>query len=227
MALALREQADGTAVATTSTPASDDVASRWLGTRRRTLRASRMFDAEGAVVLEACCRVFELPRFGLEMVGINHGHPLEGGVLEFLMPKMGEMAGLTGKYSPLAYRLHQLELWTLRVTFEQSGSRTKVVVEGDLRPGRRPNVRFSQWSTGIVGTLAGVGGTVLAGVAGLSLGVALLPGVAVAAVAGRGVTAGYHAIYSWVLKKTEGELGRLLDGVATDLTRQALNAPST
>ncbi|MBL4686582.1 MAG: hypothetical protein JKY37_18445, partial [Nannocystaceae bacterium] len=88
MALALREQADGTAVATTSTPVSDDVASRWLGTRRRTLCASRMFDAEGTVILEACCRVFELPRFGLEMVGINHGHPLEPRQI-FLGPEEG------------------------------------------------------------------------------------------------------------------------------------------
>ncbi len=219
--LALREEA--AAAGRTQTP--DKVLMRWLGTRRQSLSVSRVFDADGATTLEAILRVFASDSVGLELRGsVDSTHPLEGGILEFQMARLGQFVSTHGRYTVLAYRLEQLEMWTLRVTMRAVGERTEVVVQGDLRPGARANVKVARVG-GVLG--AGAGGAAGA-VAMASLGIgalAVLPVAAAGVLGAAGMAFAYRALYRSVLRKTEAELHDLLGKVAGDLTRAALLAP--
>ncbi len=217
--LALREQSISPAPRGKD---SDGALMRWLGTRRRSMSMSRVFDADLRTTIEACCRVFESEKFGLELQGeAERVEPDQGGVLEFKMPRLSHMAAATGKYTPLAYRLEQLEMWTLHVSFRAIGERTEVVIVGDLRPGAHANLTVARIGGALGGGLGGGAGVAV----GTSLGLAAataLP-VVVLGVAGVGAMAmAYRGIYRWVLRKTEAEFDRLLGAVAGDLSRKVL-----
>ncbi|MEM6292277.1 MAG: hypothetical protein AAGA54_13470 [Myxococcota bacterium] len=220
--LALREEA--AAAGRTQTP--DAVLMRWLGTRRQSLSVSRVFDADGATTLEAVLRVFASDTVGLELRGsVDATHPLQGGVLEFHMPRLGQFVSTHGRYTTLAYRLEQLEMWTLRVTMRTVGARTEVVVQGDLRPGALANVKVARVG-GVLGAgLGGAGGAAAA--VGMGIGaLAALPAVAAGALGTAGMAFAYRALYRSVLRKTEAALDDLLGKVSGDLTRAALLAPT-
>ncbi len=217
--LALREQALAKAE-----PRSDSDAAlrRWLGTRQRSLSVSRVFDADLSTTVAAVCRVFESEKYKLELRGeAEPVAPGTGGVLEFHMPRLTALATSTGKYSMLAYRLEQLEMWTLHASFRPLGERTEVVLVGDLRSGAHANLTAARIGGVLGGGLGGGAGVAM----GLNLGLAAaaaLPAVAIGA-AGVGLMAlAYRALYRSVLRKTETELEEALAAVAGDLSRKAL-----
>lgn len=217
--LALREQALSKGGASTD---SDTALLRWLGTRQRSLSVSRIFDGDLKTIVASCCRVFESDKVGLQLRGeAERMQAGRGTVLEFHMPRLSELAALTGAYTPLAYRLEQLEMWTLHVSFRPLGERTEVTLVGDLRPGAHANLTVARVGGVLGGGLGGAGGVAMGLALGLSA-AAALPAVALAA-AGTGLmSVAYRALYRRVLNKTETELENALAAVAGDLSRKAL-----
>ena len=213
--LALREQALAKQEPSSD---SDGALLRWLGTRQRSLSVSRVFDADLTSTVASCCRVFESDKVGLELRG--EAEPMQrdaGGVLEFHMPRLSQVAASTGKYTMLAYRLEQLEMWTLHASFRAVGERTEVVLVGDLRSGAHANLRVAR-----IGGVLGGGVGVAAGF-GLGLtAIAAIPAVALGATGVGLMALAYRALYRSVLRKTEAELEGVLASVAGDLSRKAL-----
>lgn len=221
--LALREQSLAKAE-----PAADSDAAlqRWLGTRRRSLSVSRVFDAPLSATVAACCRVFESDKVGLELRGeAERMQPERGGVLEFHMPRLSQLALLQG-YSQLAYRLEQLEMWTLHASFRPMGERTEVVLVGDLRPGAHANLKVARIG-GVLGAGLGGGAGLIVGVGAGLAGLAALPAVAVGVVGTGLMAAGYRALYRSVLRKTEAALEGVLASVSGELSRRSLLADET
>lgn len=222
--VALREQS----LEKTAPTDSDGALMRWLGTRQRSLSVSRVFDADLATTVATCCRVFESDKVGLELRGeAQRMQPERGGVLEFHMGRLNQMAAFAGNYTQLAYRLEQLEMWTLHASFRPLGARTEVVLVGDLRPGAHANLTLARVG-GVIGAGVGGGAGVAAGVGMGLAAAAALPAVAAAAV-GTGLMAwAYRALYRSVLRKTKEELEGVLARVSGDLSRRALlgEAPS-
>ena len=219
--LALREQALAKVEPSSD---SDTALVRWLGTRRRSLSVSRVFDADLETTVAACCRVFERDKVGLELRGeAERMQPERGGVLEFHMPRLNHLSLATGNgtFSQLAYRLEQLEMWTLHASFRPLGDRTEVVLVGDLRPGAHANLKVARIGGVLGGGLGGAAGVAMGIGAGLGM-IAALPAAAVAAVGTGLMAAGYRALYRSVLRKTEAELEGLLASVSGDLSRKAL-----
>lgn len=212
--LALREQA-----LATDEPSSDTDAAltRWLGSKRRSMSVSRVFDADLSTTVETCCMVFESEKVRLELRGeAERIEPDEGGVLEFRMPRLGIIVAATGKYTQLAYRLEQLEMWTLHATFRPIGARTEVVLVGDLRSGAHANLRVAR-----IGGALGAAGGVAAGFA-VPLSIVAIP-VVVLGAAGVGLAAlAYRALYRSVLRNTEAELEDVLAAVAGELSRKTI-----
>lgn len=215
--LALREQAVAKEEPNSD---SDGALLRWLGTRQRSLSVSRVFDADLSSTVASCCRVFESEKTGLQLRGeAERMQPDAGGVLEFQMPRFHRLA-VSGKYSMLAYRMEQLEMWTLHASFRPVGDRTEVVLVGDLRSGAHANLRVARIIGALGGASAGGAAWIASGLAALGA----LPAVAAGA-AGVGLFAlSYRALYRSILRKTEAELESLLADVAGDLSRKALLA---
>ncbi|MCR9160604.1 MAG: hypothetical protein ACE37F_21175 [Nannocystaceae bacterium] len=213
--LALREQALAKVE-----PSSDSDAAllRWLGTRQRSLSVSRVFDGDLDATVAACCRVFESEKVRLELRG--EAEPMRrdaGGVLEFHMPRLSQLMSSTGKYTSLAYRLEQLEMWTLHASFRPIGERTEVVVVGDLRSGAHANLRVAR-----IGGVLGGGVGVASGLAFGLTAMAAIPAVALGATGVGLMALAYRALYRSILRKTEAELEGVLATVAGDLSRKAL-----
>lgn len=186
------------------------------------MSVSRVFEADLRTTIAACCRVFESDKYGLELHGeaqpIEPGH---GGMLEFQMPRLSQLAATTGAYTPLAYRLEQLEMWRLNVLFRAIGDRTEVVIVGDLRPGAHANLTVARIGGVLGGGLGGGAGVAVATSLGLAA-AAVLPVIALG-LAGVGTMAyAYRGLYRRVLRKTEAEVERLLGAVAGDLSRKAI-----
>lgn len=217
--LALREQT--LAKGDTSTD-SDTALLRWLGTRQRSLSVSRIFDADLKTMVASCCRVLESDKVGLQLRGeAERMQDGRGVVLEFHMPRLSELAGLTGAYTQLAYRLEQLEMWTLHVSFRPLGERTEVAISGDLRPGARANLKFARGGGILGGGVGGVAGAAMGVGLGLSA-AAALPAVALAAAGAGMIAVAYRALYRRVLSKTEAEFENVLSAVSGDVSRKAL-----
>jgi hypothetical protein len=211
----------------------------FLGTADRALSVSRVIPGTPKAVLAALGQVFTQHASRMELVDTVNGHPLDGGILRFRMPRYTEayvnpMAASTpGK--ALAYRLEQIELFDLNVTLQPRGTALapacEVVVTGDLRSGLRRNLALD---------FAMMAGFAIAG--GALGGVPTLAATAGGAVLLAGATAGVGALlgaaggfvwYRWLFRRAlagaHAELGALLRSIEQYLTTQQLfsgEAPS-
>lgn len=200
-------------------PEDERAATRWLGSKRRSISISRRYDMPAAELLALVPEVFESDEFRLRFDGQSGGHPLQGGVMTFQMPRLGELVTQRGVYTPLCYRLEQLEMWRLQVALHDHGPQSELVIYGDLRRGAKANVKAAKWFTGSAGLVGLVGVGLLAG----SLGpLALLPALAAAAAAGGATQAAYRGSYRAALERGIEELERLLAAVARRGDRKAL-----
>lgn len=200
-------------------PAEDLAITRWLGSKRRSISISRRYDMPAAELLALVPEVFESDEFRLRFDGHGGGHPLEGGVMTFRMPRLQELLTQRGVYTPLCYRLEQLEMWTLQVALHGHGAQSELVIYGDLRRGTKANVKAAKWFTGGAGTIGLVG----VGLLTASLGpLARLPALAAGAAAGTATRAAYRASYRAALARCIEELERLLAAVARRGDRKAL-----
>ena len=230
VALALAEQAGPRppVLSPVSGTRKDRAITTLLGTSERSLSVSRVIRGNPKAVLEAIGRVLPGRPYLMTFKDTVGGHPLDGGVLVFTVPNMmkGMGVGSAESYTPFTYRMYQIELFQLNVTLRpvqgQSGSACEVTVYGDLRPGLHKNLRANKWIAGAVSaTVGGVGTAISAGA--LTLGsLAILPGIAAAAVLGGASLAWYRWLYRRALRKSTEELDAMLLALETHLRSQQL-----
>jgi serine/threonine protein kinase len=230
VALALAEQAGPrhAVMSPVSGTRKDRAITTLLGTSERSLSVSRVIRGSPKGVLEAIGRVLPGRPYLLTFKDAVGGHPLDGGVLVFTVPNMmkGMGMGSAESYTPFTYRMYQIELFQLNVTLRpvqgSSSGACEVTVYGDLRPGLHRNLSVNRWIASVVGVTAGGLGTAI-GAGALTLGaLALLPGVAAAAVLGGVSLASYRWLYRHALKKSTEELDGMLLALETQLRSQQL-----
>lgn len=221
--VALAELSPGTALAGLD-ERTDRAATRWLGTRARSVSASRRFAHPVGDVWPQIALVCEGPDFGLRLDGTDGGHPLAGGVVRFHMMPLRDMAMQRGSYTMLCYRMEQLDVSDLRVVMRATDDATDVTVFGDLRAGVGRNLRWARVSSGVLGTLAGAGA--------LAVGIAAVPllagGLAMAGlIAGAGLSlGGWRWMYRSAATQMRVQLERLLDEIGRTLQRATLMLPA-
>jgi hypothetical protein len=201
-----------------------------MGTTERAVSVSRVIPMAPQATLTALGAVFtsEPHRFTFE--GTVNGHPLDGGVLRFRVPRLSSRFGLFGVGERrLLYRLEQVELFELSVTLQARGSSeqpaTEVVITGDLREGLRRNLRADWAFIGAAAVAAGGATAAAERAAGWVLSTGSLPAISVlgaAVIAGLGTAAWYRWLFRNALEGTKAELARLLGSVEQHLTQQAL-----
>lgn len=223
LSVALAELQPGAAIATLDDP-TDRAATRWLGTRTRSLSASRRFAQRADVVWPVLTRVCEGPDFGLRLDGVDGGHPLEGGVARFHMIRLGEMMMRSRVFTMLCYRMEQLEAWDLRVVLRAEGDATDVTMFLDLRAGVGRNLRWARASSGVLGVLAGAGALAAGLVAGplIAAGLTVLAGAAGVGAAAAGWRWSYRSAAAQLVEQLE----RVFAEVDRALRRDALMLPA-
>jgi hypothetical protein len=204
-----------------------------MGTADRAISVSRVIPAAPKATLQALGALFTSPPRSFTVQDTVNGHPLDGGILRFKVPRLTE--AMTNplvafdKQQALRYRLEQIELFDLNVTLAARGTAAQpaceVVITGDLRAGLRANVKWDLWMTGGAGTLA-FGGAAK----GLSalMGLGLLSAPTLLGAAGASVTAAAATMiwYRWLFRRALAnavdELQRLLLEVERQLAREQL-----
>lgn len=198
-------------------PWIDRVGKKMLG-KQRSIDLVRVVQAPAGAVLEAMQRVFPSYTYGLTLVDVVGGLPLEGGVMVFQIPRMSTFA--TSPTTPFTYTANVVDLYQIQISLRtiQRGEAvaTEVTLRGDLRTSTRRNV----WAgLSMMGMGGASGGAILGGIA-IAAG-ALAPLVVAGAavgVAGLGWAggAGYGFVYRHYLKKMVGDLQTLLKVVDTN-----------
>jgi hypothetical protein len=222
VALALAEasspDADGPA-----SSRGDALATRLLGTDRRSLEVVRAVAASPAEVFEAMKRVVPGPQFALTLTD-TVGEPLDGGVMVFSIPgyTMGGPGGL------FAYHSAALDVKHLRFVLRRApgGDGCELSVAADLRRSVRRNAIAAMVSGGVLG--AGGGAMGIAAGIGLALGaLAVIPAAAGMAALGAFGAFGFGGIYRHYLAKLVADLETLLRTVDVNArTGGAFSAPS-
>lgn len=231
VAMAMAERTEWSSMAVTeSSPNEDRRLTRMLGTAQRSITSTRIIRATPKVVLEAMGRVLIVPPFSLKLRDTVGGHPLDGGIMVFDVPKVNwsEMGiTLASQYTVFSYRMAQIEVQRVNVVLKPigAGGGCEVTAYGDLRDGLRKNWRVDKWVSG----LAAAGGAVSGGVAGI----AALSAGALAAVTATGgavllgglALMGYRALYKHALRKAAKELAQMLAAIDENLRVQSVFGP--
>jgi len=192
-----------------------------LGTSQRSIRVAHVVEAPAAQVLEALGRIVQAQPYDLSLLDTIGGHPLDGGVLSFAVPK--SMLTVQQTVNMFAYRMHQLELMQLSIALHAlpgSPARTEIVLTADLRPGARKNVTVAHWISWSLGGTLGGGGTVIA----LAKGAALVAGGLVLGTGALvlGMYGLYRGSYRGAVKEGEKQLGEMLRQVGASIRSQAV-----
>lgn len=229
--LALAElPAAAAAPASAAADQHDATITRLLGTSQRSIRVARTIEAPAARALEALGRVVQAHPWQLTLLDTVGGHPLDGGVMAFRIPKMQVSEGSLNMF---AYRATQLELAQLSLTVHAlpgAADRTEIVAYGDLRPGAWKNAKWSRAIAGVTGAACGSVGAAFgikaaAGGALAALGIAgggALLGLAAAA----GSVLLYRASYRGALQAMEEQLQEMLQAVSAEVrSRDVFGAP--
>ncbi|HYW49396.1 MAG TPA: serine/threonine-protein kinase [Gemmatimonadaceae bacterium] len=192
-----------------------------LGTRDRSISASRVIRADAKTTLAAIGRVFTAQPYLMKVRETVNGHPLDGGILRFEVPNLmramseGYVGSGVGTGHGLIYRCYQLEMYLLNVTLKPRGTpaapECEVVISGDLREGQRKNLSVAYKSIGgmSVGSLA-LATPIAIKALGLAAAVAALPVVAAAGAVGALTMIGYRASFRNALVKAREELDNAL-----------------
>ena len=230
LALAERNASTGAVPAVVISDALDKQFTTLMGTTERALSVSRIIPMAPQATLTALGAVFTSAPNNFAFEGTVNGHPLDGGVLRFKVPRMSKRLGwmLTGDRR-LLYRLEQVELFDLSVTLHARGTSerpaTEVIITGDLREGLRRNLRTDWGFIAGAAMLAGWGTAAAERAAGWVLSTGSLPAISVlgaAVIAGLGTAGWYRWLFRRALEGTKTELARLLGTVEQHLTQQAL-----
>lgn len=216
LALAETRVPDGAlpAVADTDT-VKERAVSAVLGTRKRSLSASRVIRSAPREVLQALGRAFQSHPYDLFLADQVGAHPLDGGVLVFEIG--GSMqASASGPFKHVRWSLNVKQVRATLRPIPGDPHATEVTVHVDLRPGIALNV----------GGLGGFGAA--GGVAGAAIGLALAKKavLALSLAGGAGVGAalfggmcmlGTRWYYQWAVREAEGELEKSLAAIQMQL----------
>ena len=150
VALALAERPTQAAAAMAdATVRGERITTRLLGTTERSISVTRVIRGSPRAVLEAMGRVCPARPYLMSLRDTVGGHPLDGGVMVFSVPKMmmNVAAGSAELYTPFTYRMYQLELFQLNATLRPlaAGGGCEVTFYGDLRSGLRKNLTADKW----------------------------------------------------------------------------------
>lgn len=207
-------------------PAMDRLASRMLGTDRRSAEVSRVIAAPASDVFEAMQRIFPQYPYRLELRDSIGGDPLDGGVLVFATPSY--FSGVAGDFAlDMAYAdMKELHVM-MRPVEGPEGSSTEVVIATDLGYNRKLNFLVGGGVTGA----GGVGGGAVAGAIAVAAGTAgaivALPIVAGGLIGASLFTMGYRGMYRWGVGRGVRALERLLAALNVNVrTRGAFPQPS-
>jgi eukaryotic-like serine/threonine-protein kinase len=204
-----------------------------MGTADRAVSVSRVIPAAPKATLQALGAVFTSTPFEFTLQDTINGHPLDGGIMRFKVPRLRDAYAnpllAFSKERALRSRLEQIELFDVNVTLHARGTVEKpaceVVVTGDLRSGLRRHVKRD---------LIFMAGTSTAAFAGAStaiaaaIGVPILTAAPLLGAAGASVLTGategiwYRWLFRRAIGAAMGELQNLLCEVERHLTRQAL-----
>jgi eukaryotic-like serine/threonine-protein kinase len=234
IALAELRAGDGTrALVTAVSDREDRRMTLLMGTADRAVSVSRVIPAPPKATLQALGAVFTGAPYEFTLQDTINGHPLDGGIMRFKVPRLLQAYSNPGvafsRQRALRYRLEQIELFDLNVTLHGRGTAEapacEVVITGDLREGLRRNIT---WDLGMMG-----GASALA-FFGTATGLATLLGTPAFAAApmlgaaGASVLAGAleGTWYRWLFRRALGaameELQLLLQQIERQLTQQAL-----
>jgi hypothetical protein len=204
-----------------------------MGTADRAISVSRIIPASPKATLQALGAVFTSAPHSFTVQDTVNGHPLDGGILRFKVPRLLQAYSnplvAFDKMQALRYRLEQIELFDLNVTLAARGTAAQpaceVVITGDLRAGLRQNVKWDLWMTGGAGALA-FGGAAKALAAAMSLAIFSPPALIGAAGASITAAAATAIWYRWLFRGALGgaveELQGLLHEVERHLVREQL-----
>ncbi len=234
VALALAEvrtRGAGSVAMGQTSEAQDRRLTLFMGTSDRALSVSHVIPGSPKEVLAALGHVFTTPPRGLELVDTVNGHPLDGGILRFRMPRF--MAAYTNPFSALSkekalnYRLEQIELFDLNITLQPRGTAAapacEVIVTGDLRPGLRANLRMDYMMMATAGALGLAGATTATAKAtGGMTAMAMAMGVVGMGLATFSCFVWYRWLFRKALEAATTELGGLLQGVEQHMNTQRL-----
>jgi hypothetical protein len=203
----------------------------FMGTADRAMSVSRVIPGTPRAVLASLGQVFTNPPRGLELVDTVNGHPLDGGILRFRMPRFTEAyvnpVKALAKENALKYRLEQIELFDLNVTLQPRGTAAapacEVIITGDLRPGLRANLRLDYIMMASAGVLGLGAATVLTGEVLGGLGpIAFAMGAVGMGIAMVSCFVWYRGIFREALEKATEQLSLLLQGVEQQMATQRL-----
>lgn len=204
-----------------------------MGTSDRALSVSLVIPASPKETLQALGAVFTSSPNDFALQDTVNGHPLDGGIMRFKVPRFLEAYAnpivAMSSEKALRYRLEQIELFDLNVTLQARGTAAapacEIVVTGDLRAGLKRNVTVDLWIMAAVSFIS-----FISTASGFSrmLTVPLFSAAPLIAAAGAAVL-GVGAVgvwYRWIfrsaLSKAYEELGKLLKQVDQQLTTQRL-----
>lgn len=207
----LRARPTGQALAPTVSPRRERLTTRLLGTAQRTLSVSRVFQAPPRAVLQALGRILQGSPWSLTLRDTLGGHPLDGGVLVFDLPALGDT---NYKWTWTRYGVYVPQVRVSLSALPGDSRRCEVTMTIDLRHGVMANVL--SWLA------MATGSSVVGGAIGLAVGkkAIALAGAALAgpafggAVLFAGLTlAGVAPLYRWGLRRAEGELAAALSAI--------------
>jgi hypothetical protein len=187
---------------------------RLLGTTQRTLTVSRIFRHPPRVVLQALGRTLQAPPFLLSLRDTLGGHPLDGGVLLFEMPAMGDGNSANYKWTWTRYGVYVPELRVSMATIAGEARACEVSMHVDLRRGHFANIIGYGVLVATGAGAGGIAGGIVAAKALLLTGAAILgPAVLGAAAVGVGALASAGPVYRWEIRKTTAELEAALAAI--------------
>ena len=203
----------------------------FMGTADRAMSVSRVIPGTPRAVLAAIGQVFTTPPRGLELVDTVNGHPLDGGILRFRMPRFKEAYvnpfTALAKENALKYRLEQIELFDLNVTLHPRGTAAapacEVIITGDLRSGLRANLKLDYLMMAGAGVAGLVGATTTTAKAMGALGpMAFAMGIVGMGIATVSCFVWYRWLFRDALRNAGDQLGLLLQGVEQQMATQRL-----
>ena len=228
VAMALAELPRGAQTPVAAMGVSEDEATRYLGTDVRSVGVTVEVPAPPARTLQALGIVLPQSPYELQLRTTVGGHPLDGGVLVFDLPKKSLYAASAGQQINIYWMgtHHQLLAHQVQVTLRPAPGggpgapeHTSVTMTADLRPGVRKNILASKWAAGLLGGGGGFAtGAILSKGAAVAASLAVLgPAIAAgAAVVGLSLW-GYRKLYSSTVAKAEREMRQSLEAVASAL----------
>jgi hypothetical protein len=164
------------------------------------------------VVLQALGRSLQALPWSLTLRDTLGGHPLDGGVLVFDLPGMGD--GMNYKWTWTRYGVYAREVRVTLATVPGDPRACEVSIHADLRNGITANLAGYGAIAGGVGTGGTIAGLVIGKQALALTGAALLgPAMAGAIALGLGVMAAAGPLYRWEIAKTTQELSSALAAV--------------